>query len=101
MSYPKDWPSFRAALQAYLPATEHADAIYAAQALGSPVAAAVATFEALKDAAGLDTPGRVLLAGAAYMIASGNFYGKGGEAAIKMTEVAPTLPAPVTEPEGE
>lgn len=92
MTYPNTIPDFRTALLAYDPPAEVADAIYIAQGQGSPVVAAAATFDTLKDAEGLDTDGRRLLAGAAYLIAANGWHGKAGEAAVVLSEVVGTLP---------
>ena len=68
MTYPKTIPDFCTALSAYEPAEGHADAIYAAQGMGSPVAQVEAVIDALETAESLSGAGVALLVGAAYLI---------------------------------
>lgn len=91
MTYPTDIPSFRAALLAYEPAPDHAEAIYAAQAAASPVLACVASFDALKAAPDLAQGGLSLLLGAAHLIAAGGWHGLAGEAATLLAQRASQL----------
>jgi hypothetical protein len=86
MTYPTDIPSFRAALLAYAPAEDHAEAIYAAQAAASPVLACVSAFDALKVAPDLTQHGLLVLLGAAHLIASGGWHGLAGEAATILAQ---------------
>ena len=95
MTYPTDIPSFRAALLAYAPAEDHAEAIYTAQAAGSPVVQAVDVFNALRAAVDLDQPGLALLLGAAHLIAAGGWHGLAGDAAgVLATRVGELEAAP-------
>lgn len=91
MSYPDTIPAFRAALLAYDPAEDHAEAIYAAQAHPSPVVQTVRVFEALKGAPDLTQPGLALLLGAAFLITSGGWHGLSGEAATILAQRAAEL----------
>ncbi len=98
MSYPTTIPAFRDALFAYQPGEDHADAIYTAQAQGSPVVQAVNTFNALKSAPELTQAGLSLLLGAAYLISSNGWFGLAGEAAtILATRASQLQPPEVTE----
>lgn len=105
-TFPKDIPDFRAALLAFVmpaPAEDAPDdqvvaleaaetAVYAAQATASPVVQIVQVYDALKPhAASLDDAGRKLLAGAAYLVHQGQFFGKGAEAFDTFNAILPTL----------
>lgn len=98
MNYPTDIPSFRAALLAYQPADDHADAIYTAQGHASPVVQAVGVFNALKAAPDLTQSDLSLLLGSAHLIASGGWYGLAGEAATVIALKAGQLDALEVDP---
>ena len=91
MTYPTTIPDFRTALLTYEPAEDYAEAIYTAQAAGSPVVQAVDVFAALRAAVDLDQPGLSLLLGAAHLIASGGWHGKAGDAATVLATRAGDL----------
>lgn len=105
-TFPKDIPAFRDALLVFaMPAapegaTEEkvaamdasADAIEAAHATTSPVVQMVQVYDALKPhSAEIGDDGRKLLAGAAYLINQGQFFGKGAEAFDTLNGLLPSL----------
>ena len=105
-TFPKDIPEFRAALFSYVvpPAPEDAtegqvetieaiaSAVYASHSSASPVVQMVQVYDALKPHVALiDNDGKKLLAGASYLIAQGQFFGKGAEAFDTLQDVIPSL----------
>jgi hypothetical protein len=93
MTYPTSIPDFRNALLAYEPDEATSEAIYTAQAAGSPVVQAVDVFTVLSGAVDLDQPGLALLLSAAHLIAAGGWHGKAGEAATVLAARAGELEA--------
>lgn len=100
LMYPTNIPAWRTSLLAYEPGEDHADAIYEAQAMASPVVATVKAFNALKGADGLSEDGLKVLLGAAHLIASGGWHGLAGEAATLIGQRARELD-PLPDPETE
>jgi hypothetical protein len=99
MSYPTEIPTFRAAVMAYDPPTDIAEAFYVAQGQGSTVVQAVGVFDLLGPVAELDQDGLALLLGAAHLIASNGWHGLAGEAAtILATRVGQLVPVVNNEP---
>lgn len=107
-TFPKDIPAFRDALLAFVvpPASEGAteeqveaiatmtSAVYASHTTASPVVQMVQVYDAMKGRVDLlDTDGKKLLAGAAYLIGQGSFFGKGAEAFDALTALLPALEA--------
>lgn len=75
--YPRDHQTITDALMAWVPPEALAEAIYAAQSIGSPPVREVAAFDALKDhVAMLDADGLRLLCGCAHILAQANFHGR-------------------------
>ena len=91
MTYPTTIPDFRAAVMAYNPPTDIAEAFYVAQGQGSPVVQAVGVFDLLGPVAELDQDGLALLLGAAHLIASNGWFGKASEAATVLATRAGAL----------
>lgn len=96
--YPTNIPDWREQLLAYVPAEDHAQAIYEAQAAASPVLAAVSAFNALKAAQGLSGDGLKVLLGAAHLIAAGGWHGLAGDAATLIGQRAGELNADAPAP---
>ena len=97
MSYPRTPKAFETAVLSYSPPAAVSDEAWDEALTAPSVPRIVKVFDLLRPIENLDTAGRRLLAGAAHLIGSHNFFSRGGEAMGTLVAIAPTLPAIVEE----